>query len=314
MVPPERALVRSSVLVIWQGFFYVSVSDEVGITDTNPSEVKFRLRGRRPRDEPERRRIVSAGGRTAMQRPVKPYQAGSTPALRTMIGTIINTILVFVGGTIGFKLGKKIPEKIHQILIGILALIVIFLGIKMSLRTKNIFLVLFSLLLGGCLGELFGLDNRLNQGLIKLFNKSPFIEKDKNFSQALIAASLIFCGGPMTIFGSIEAGITGNNQTLIVKAILDGITAIPLAASLGVGVIFSTVVVFLLQSFLVILAGLFKHFFTSIMVTEITSVGGLLLLIIGLTMLSINKKIKPINLIPALFMVPLMVSLVNFFI
>lgn len=231
-----------------------------------------------------------------------------------MIGTIINTILVFVGGVIGLKVGKKIPDKFQQSLIGILALIVIFLGIKMSLETKNVSLVISSLLLGGCLGELFNLDNRLNRILTKLVNKFSFIEKDKNFSQALITASLMFCGGPMTIFGSIEAGLTGNNQTLIIKAILDGITAIPLAASLGTGVIFSTIVIFLLQSSLVILAGLFKHFFTPILVAEMTSVGGVLLLTIGLSMLEINKKIKPINLIPAVFIAPIILSLINFFI
>ena len=248
-----------------------------------------------------------------MQRSVKPYQVGSTPTLRTMLGTIINTILVFVGSVIGLKVGKKMPDKFHQALIGILALIVIFLGIKMSLETKNVLLIISSLLLGGCLGELINLDNRLNQELTKLVNKFPFIEKDKNFSQALITASLMFCGGPMAIFGSIEAGLTGNNQTLIIKAILDGITAIPLAASLGTGVIFSTIVVFLLQTSLVILAGLFKHFFTPILVTEMTSVGGILLLTIGLSMFGINKKIKPINLIPAIFILPIIFSLINFF-
>lgn len=231
-----------------------------------------------------------------------------------MIGTIINTVLVFAGGVIGLKVGKKIPGKFQQSLIGILALIVIFLGIKMSLETKNVLLVISSLLLGGCLGELFNLDNRLNQILTKLVNKFSFIEKDKNFSQALITASLMFCGGPMTIFGSIEAGLTGNNQTLIIKAILDGVTAIPLAASLGSGVIFSTIVVFLLQSFLVVLAGLFKHFFTPILVTEMSSVGGILLLTIGLSMLGVNKKIKPINLVPAVLIAPVILSLINFFI
>ena len=249
-----------------------------------------------------------------MQRSVKAYQVGSTPTPRTMIGTIINTILVFVGGAIGLKLGKKIPDKFHQALIGILALIVIFLGIKISLETKNVLLVIFSLLLGGCLGELLNLDSQHIQVITKLVNRFTFIEKDKNFNQALITASLMFCGGPMTIFGSIEAGLTGNNQTLIIKAILDGVTAIPLAASLGTGVIFSTIVVFLIQSSLVILAGLFKHIFTQTLVTEMTSVGGILLLTIGLSMFRINKKIKPINLVPSVFIAPIILSLINFFI
>lgn len=258
--------------------------------------------------------FVSVGGRSAMQRSVKAYQVGSTPTPRTMIGTIINTILVFVGGAIGLKVGKKIPDKFQQSLMGILALIVIFLGIKMSLETKNALIIISSLLLGGCLGELLDLDNRLNQGLTNLVNRFTFIEKDKNFSQALITASLMFCGGPMMIFGSIEAGVTGNNQTLIIKAILDGITAVPLAASLGNGVIFSTIVVFLLQSSLVILAGLLKNILTPALVMEMTSVGGILLLTIGMSMFGINKKIKPINLVPAVFIAPIILSLIKFFI
>ena len=225
-----------------------------------------------------------------MQRSVKAYQVGSTPTPRTMIGTIINTILVFVGGAIGLKVGKKIPDKFQQSLMGILALIVIFLGIKMSLETKNALIIISSLLLGGCLGELLDLDNRLNQGLTNLVNRFTFIEKDKNFSQALITASLMFCGGPMMIFGSIEAGVTGNNQTLIIKAILDGITAVPLAASL------------------------LKNILTPALVMEMTSVGGILLLTIGMSMFGINKKIKPINLVPAVFIAPIILSLIKFFI
>jgi len=230
-----------------------------------------------------------------------------------MIGTIINTILVFVGSAIGLKVGKKMSDSFHQTLIGILALIVIFLRIKMSLETKNMTVLIFSLLLGGCLGELFKIDNRLNRGLTILVNKFPSINKDKNFSQAFITACLMFCGGPMTIFGAINAGLTGNDQTLIIKSILDGITAIPLAASLGTGVLFSTLVVFILQSFLVILAGSFKQFITPGLVTEITSVGGILLLTIGLSMFGVNKMIKPINLIPALFVVPILLPIIHIF-
>jgi len=111
-----------------------------------------------------------------------------------------------------------------------------------------------------------------------------------------------------------EIRVDGNNQTLIIKAILDGITAVPLAASLGNGVIFSTIVVFLLQSSLVILAGLLKNILTPALVMEMTSVGGILLLTIGMSMFGINKKIKPINLVPAVFIAPIILSLIKFFI
>ena len=247
-----------------------------------------------------------------MQRSVKPYKVGSTPTLRTMIGVIFNTTVVFIGCLVGLKLGKKIPTQLQNTLINLLGLIVIVLGVKMALGTKNFIIPMLSILVGATFGELIKLDELITNNLTKLLKKISF-SNHKEIIQTFITASLLFCGGPMTIFGSIEAGLTGKNQTLIIKGILDGITAIPLAASLGKGVIFGSITIFMMQSILVVLAGLLRNFFTIFLVNEITVVGGLLLMVIGLNMMKINKEIKSINLIPSVFAVPLIVSLVSFF-
>lgn len=238
---------------------------------------------------------------------------GSTPAPRTMLGVLFNTVVVFIGSLIGLILGRKIPIQLQNTLIHILGLIVIVLGIKMALGTQNFIIPLFSMLIGVILGELLKLDELLTSNVTKLIKKISFSSNHKDIAQVCITASLLFCGGPMTIFGSIEAGLTGNNKTLILKGILDGVTAIPLAASLGKGVIFGSITVFIIESLLVILAGFMKDLFTVIIVNEMTAVGGLLLIVIGLNMMKINKEIKTINLIPAVFIVPLIVNLVHFF-
>lgn len=218
-----------------------------------------------------------------------------------MLGTILNTILVFIGGSIGFLFGKKIPERIHKSIINIFGVIVIFLGFQMASTTKNIFLVIISLLCGSFCGEIIHLESKINFSIDKI-TKCFIKTNNKAISQSIVTSILIFCTGPMTILGSINAGLTGDNKLLFIKSILDGATAIFLAASLGIGVVFSAGLVFIIQTTLVISASLLKDVLTVSIVNEISAVAGLIIFTIGLNLLEI-KRIKSINLLPSVIFI-----------
>ena len=247
-----------------------------------------------------------------MQRSVKPYQAGSTPALRTMIGIILDTILVFFGGLVGLKLGKIIPERVHHGLMNIFGVIVIFIGIQMALETKNLIIVFISLIIGVIFGELINLERKVNS-IVSIVLKRFLNNHNKLLSEALVTSFLIFCGGPMTILGTIKAGLSGDNQILFIKSILDGATAIPLAMSLGVGVVASTPLVFFFQLILFILSGFLKNILVPSIIIKMTAVAGLIILTIGLNILEI-KKLKTINILPSVVFVIIFQSLINIFV
>lgn len=229
-----------------------------------------------------------------------------------MLGIILDTILVFLGGIIGLKLGRVIPERVHRGLMSVFGVIVIFIGIQMALETKNLIIVFISLIIGVIVGELINLEGKVNS-IVSMFLKRFLNNHNKLLSEALVTSFLIFCGGPMTILGTIKAGLSGDNQILIVKSILDGATAVPLAMSLGVGVVVSTPLVFFFQLILFILSGFLKHILTPSVVTEMTAIAGLIILTIGLNILEI-KKIKTINILPSVVFVTIFQSLINIFV
>lgn len=219
-----------------------------------------------------------------------------------MFANVINALLVFLGATIGLKFGRFIPPKIKNCLLGLLGLIVMLLGIQMAIRTESVIVLLISAVLGMLIGEYFNLQQKIN-----LFSCS--FSKDSNKTnrqiiQAFITASLIFSGGPMTIIGTLKAGLNNNNEILLIKSTLDGITAIPLASALGVGVLFSSAFVLIFQSILTVLSQQLHQFLTENVIRELAAIAGLNLTLIGLDLLGLNKKLTVINLLPAMLLNP----------
>lgn len=221
-----------------------------------------------------------------------------------MIGTIVNVAAVLVGSSIGLIIHKKLPERLVQVTFQVLGLFTILLGIKMALDSENLLILIFSLLLGGLLGS--GL--KLNDGLEKYTDKlnSRFGEKNQSFNKGLITAFLLFCVGSMTIIGALEEGMNGDPKLLLIKSLMDAFSSIALTVAFGIGVMFSVVPLFIFQGGLTLLAMWLGSFFPEIYITEISAVGGILLLALGLNLLEITK-IKMIDLLPALLFSPLLV-------
>jgi uncharacterized protein len=227
-----------------------------------------------------------------------------------MTGTLINTAAVAIGGAVGTLLRARFPGRVRQMVMWGVGLISLVIGLQMSLSTKNILIVLGSLLAGGIVGELARLHEGLNR-VGDVLQAKFSVEKDSTFSKGFVTASLVFCVGPMTILGSLQDGLSGDYQLLAVKSILDGFAALAFAASMGWGVLCAALTVFLYQGALTLGAGLLKTILIDPMVAEMTATGGTLILAIGLNLLDLTV-IRIANFLPALLIAPCIAALLHY--
>lgn len=241
-------------------------------------------------------------------------------------GTIINIVAVLVGGTLGTALGARLPQRIRETVMHGLGLVVLAIGIHLSLKTVEILIVLGSVLLGGILGELLRIEDRLDgigrwleqRGKRKAPNgreKIGGVEEKPNsgatrFSRAFLTASLVFCVGPMAILGSFQDGLEGNYEILAIKSALDFFAAMAFASTMGPGVISSALTVLAYQGALTVGAGWASAVLTDAMIAEMTATGGVLMLAISLGLLEL-KKIRTGNLLPAIVIAPIIVAIVE---
>jgi uncharacterized membrane protein YqgA involved in biofilm formation len=231
-----------------------------------------------------------------------------------MTGTIINVITVITGSLLGALLGDRLPERIRTIVIQGVGLVVLALGVDMALATNNFLLVLGSVVVGGILGAWWRLEDRLDRAgawLKARADRFPFLTQGA-FIQGYVSASLVFCIGPMAILGSFQDGLTGDFTLLAIKSVMDGFTSLAFAATMGMGVAFSAITVFLYQGALTLGAASLETVLTEPMITELTATGGILMLGLGLLMLEI-KTIKVANFLPALLIAPLLVAILDAF-
>jgi hypothetical protein len=230
-----------------------------------------------------------------------------------MIGTILNIITVAIGGTLGLVVGNRLPDSMRETVVRGLGLVTFVIGAQMAFGSANILIVMGSILVGGILGEWANIEGRLNGAgawLESRVNRGQGGDADSSarFIRGFVTASLVFCVGPMTILGSIQDGLTGNYQLLAIKSMLDGFAALAFASSMGVGVLFSILVILVYQGGLSLLAGQASTLLTAPMITEMTASGGVILLALAISSLLEIKPIRAANLLPALIIAPLVVA------
>ena len=231
-----------------------------------------------------------------------------------MIGTILNVITVFIGGGLGTMFGDRLPARVRETVLSALGLFTIAIGLKMALDSQNSLIILGSALLGGLLGEWWRIEDRLNGlggWLENRFARSGTQEGTARFVKGFVSASLVFCVGPMTILGAIQDGLTGDFQLLAIKSVMDGFVALAFAASTGIGVMFSAVVVLVYQGALSLLAAQAQLLLTDPMIREMTAVGGLLIMGIGVGVLLELRPIRVANYLPALVIAPAIVAILH---
>lgn len=231
-----------------------------------------------------------------------------------MIGTILNVITVLVGGGLGAAFGQRLPARVRESVLAALGLFTIAIGLKMTLDSQNSLITLGSALLGGLVGEWWRIEDRLKRlgsWLESRFARSSTEEGTARFIKGFVSASLVFCVGPMTVLGAIQDGLTGNFQLLAIKSVLDGFAALAFAASMGIGVMFSTIVILAYQGALSLLAAQAQTLLTEPMVREMTAVGGLLIMGIGVGALLELRPIRVANYLPALVIAPVIVAILH---
>lgn len=232
-----------------------------------------------------------------------------------MTGTLINVGAVILCGVAGSLAGSRIPDHVRKTAMDGLGLATVAIGLKMSLETNNALYVLGALLLGAFVGEALGIDaaiEKLGTWAERTLPSTGRKDGSRNFTKGFVTSSLLFCVGPMAILGSVQDGLTGDFSMLTLKAALDGTAALAFASSLGIGVVFAALPLLLYQGALTLAAQIFQAALTSALIAEFTASGGLLVFAVGIGILEV-KRIKVANLLPAVFIAPLIAYWVSKF-
>ncbi len=226
-----------------------------------------------------------------------------------MLGVIVNVITVIAGSCIGLLFKKGIPERVSSAAMIGLGACTLYIGISGSLCGENVLIVIASVVLGAISGTLLNIDGAINK--LAQFTERKFKKQGQSISiaEGLVTATLLFCVGSMTITGSIQAGLTGDNSVLITKATLDFVSSMMLASSLGFGVLLAAVSVFIIQGGLVALAGLVAPFMSMAAINEMTCVGSILIIMIGTNLMGITK-IKVADFLPAIIFAPVIYNII----
>lgn len=220
-----------------------------------------------------------------------------------MLGNNVNTIAIIIGSVVGLLLRNGLKEKYKTIVINGVGLCVLFIGISSTINglldeKSEPILFIISIVIGGLIGEAINIEGKLNK--LGEYIESKFDGENSNIALGFVSASLLFCIGTMSIIGSLNSGLSNDHDILYAKSILDGVVSIILSSSLGIGVIFSSIIVFIYQGSIVLFAGVVEPFMTNDIIREISIVGGILITSLGLGLLEI-KKIKTGNYLPAIF-------------
>ena len=216
-----------------------------------------------------------------------------------MLGVSVNAGSILLGTILGLLFGRFLADDLREKIAQATSLGVVIIGIQMALITKNILLVIISLVLGVIVGHLLGIENNLNGLGLSIEKQLSKYVSTGSFVQAFVTSSLVFCVGAMAILGSLESGLSGNHQILYVKSLLDGLMSMVFASTLGIGVAFSALAVFLYQGIIVILARFVQPYLSASVIGELKATGGILIMVIGLNLLRITK-IKVGDFLPAI--------------
>ncbi|NLW22636.1 MAG: DUF554 domain-containing protein [Tissierellia bacterium] len=227
-----------------------------------------------------------------------------------MLGTIVNAVTIIFGSLLGVLIRKGIKDEYKKTVMDGVGLTVIIIGLMGAIKTENTILVIISIVLGSIVGEALAIEDKLNNIGEKLEGK--FGKGDSDFSKGFVTASLVFCIGAMAIVGSLESGLMGDHSTLFAKSILDGISSVIFSSTLGIGVAFSAIPVFLYQGAITLLASSVKDLLTPDVIREMSAVGGILIMAIGINVLDI-KKIRIGNMLLAVFIPLIYFALVSIF-
>lgn len=219
-----------------------------------------------------------------------------------MLGTIVNTVAILLGGVLGLIFRRGISDRFKTTVMQGLGLAVFMIGLAGALRSENILLLIFSMVIGSLVGEAMNIEDKLDRFGKWIEGRSG--QGEGQVAKGFVVASLMYCVGAMAIVGALESGLTGNHETLYAKSLLDGVTAVIFASTLGIGVLFSAGSVLVYQGAITLAAGALAAVLVDSVIVEMSAIGGLLIMGIAMNILEF-KRVPVGNMLPAVF-VPLL--------
>ena len=223
-------------------------------------------------------------------------------------GTLLNLLTVLAGGLAGTVLGDRLPPRLRENVVAGVGLFVAVMGVKFAIDTASLLYLLGAILIGGIIGSLAGIEGRLNELGLAIQRRFAAPGEASTIAEGFVTASIVFCVGPLTFLGAIRNGLTGDGSLLVIKSVLDGFTAIAFAATLGWGVLLSLVVILVYQGGLAAGASVFSGLLSDAQLREMSAVGGLLIVGVGLKLLRI-RDVQIADYLPAIAIAPLLVAL-----
>lgn len=226
-----------------------------------------------------------------------------------MIATIINCITVLIGSLIGLFIKNHISKEFKHVVETSAGLVTLLIGVSMGIATQSYVVLLFSIIIGGMIGFSLNIHERLFNLGFKIEKMTINKGQGDSFAKGFLNASVLFCAGAMTILGAIQAGTSHDYQLLLVKSFLDGSMAIILSATYGIGVMFSIIVIFIVQGFFTLLGSAISPILGDPGITELAAAGGVMIVMISFNLLQI-KKIKTANFLPSLILAPILINFI----
>ena len=234
-------------------------------------------------------------------------------------GTAVNVVTVVIGSALGVLVGHRLPHPTRELVTQVLGLVTLVIG-GLSIASgmseafaaevgaqARLLIVLGSLLIGGIIGSLLQIENRLDRGAQLLHDRFASGSEGSTFVEGAVTATLVFCVGPLSILGALSDGLGQGAEQLLVKAVMDGFAAIAFAASLGIGVMASVIPLAIYQGLLTLLGFALGNFLPTGQVDALGAVGGVILLGLGFRLAGI-KQIPVGDLLPALIVAPLLTA------
>ncbi len=234
-----------------------------------------------------------------------------------MLAVFVNCFTVLLGSFVGLLFSKRINNSFNAAVMIASGIVCIVLGLEMALEYKNIIYITLSAIIGGLLGTLWDIDGKIlsfGHFLERILSKSSSMGNTQSvytkstFAHAFLNASVLFCVGAMSIVGSFKAGIEGDYTIIFTKSVLDGFMAIVFTSAMGIGTAFSVIIIFIYQGVLTLGASFVAPYVTDVLLSEITAMGGCLIIMIGINLLEI-KKIKTANFLMSVFLIPMFYAL-----
>jgi uncharacterized membrane protein YqgA involved in biofilm formation len=235
------------------------------------------------------------------------------------LGTIVNTVAVIVGGLLGLAIKNGVAKRFEKILMQALGLATLFIGAGGVLKymliiengavnTRGTTLLIFSLVIGSILGQWIDIEDKMEKLGVKL-KAAVKANNDNRFVEGFVNTSLIVCVGAMAIVGAMQDGLSGNNSTLMTKALLDFALVIILASTYGVGAVFSALPIFIYQGAITLIAALFGAVVSPALIDTLSFVGSALIFCVGINLVR-EKTFKVANMLPAL-LIPILWELLH---